>query len=222
MRTSSIRFLSLVYQCPSKCQAYCRDASVHWSSDVPISFSGIQILGSPIGDDDYMQTFCLSTAHSGADLCSKLPHLNDPQSSTLILRQCHSTRLNYLGRTVPPLLLEAARTHDQLTQYTFCSIIGKTIESFDFWEQCHLPIRSGGFGFTKREDISPAAFLSSWSNSSQQLPARFPGLNDYCSSLLDLTSTNPSIGYHLADSHQPICNSLSDDSVYDLYRLRTC
>ena len=69
--------------CPSKCQAYCRDASVHWSSDVPISFSGIQILGSPIGDDDYIQTFCLSIAHSGADLCSKLPHLNDPQSSTL-------------------------------------------------------------------------------------------------------------------------------------------
>ena len=81
-------------------------------------------------------------------------------------------------------LLEAARTHDQLTQYTFCSIIGTTTESFDFWEQCHLPIWSGGFGFTKLEDISPAAFLSSWSNSSQQLPARFPGLNDYCSSLI--------------------------------------
>ena len=54
------------------------------------------------------------------------------------------------------------------------------------------------------------------SNSSQQLPARFPGLNDYCSSLLDLTSTNPSIRYHLADSHQRICNSLSADSVYAL------
>ena len=152
--------------CPSKCQAYCRDASVHWSSDVPISFLAFKFWDLLLVTTITFRLSAYRLLIIGADLCSKLPHFNDPQSSTLFLRQCHSTRLNHLGRTIPPLLLEAARTHDQLTQYTFCSIIGTTTESFDFWEQCHLPIRSGGSGFTKLEDISPAPFLSSWSNSS--------------------------------------------------------
>ena len=135
-------------------------------------------------------------------MSNSLTHLNDPQSSTLILRQCHSTRLNHLGRTIPPsLLLKAARTQPTVSIHVLLNYRNNYSESFDFWEQCHLPIRSGGFGFIKLEDISPAAFLSSWSNSSQQLPTGFPGLNDYCSSLLDLASTNPSIRYHLAESH---------------------
>ena len=141
-----------------------------------------------------------------------------PLNATLILRLCHSTRLNHLGRTVElTLLLEAARIHDSLTHYTFCSIIGINGKSFNFWKQCCLPIRCGAFGFTKLEDISPAAFLSSWSYTFQQLPLRYPSMESYFLSLLSSALTNLSVGYHLHDSHQRLlCNLLEESDFSDL------
>ncbi|XP_062499045.1 uncharacterized protein LOC134176390 [Corticium candelabrum] len=201
--------------CPSKCQAYSRVIPASWPDDIPFTSSGITVLGSPIGDCDYVQNYCLSTALSGAELCNKLQSLNDPQSAMLILRQCHSTRLNHLGRTVQHTwLTEGARAHDDLTQRTFCSILGIMADPSLYWKQCCLSIKSGGFGLTMLEDISPAAFLAAWSNTFQQLPKRFLTFSSYSPSFLGKVLTNLPLGHQLTDSHKKLLSILESGCDY--------
>ena len=155
----------------------------NWPEHLPYSSSGIVVLGSPIGSDGYIMSHYQSVVESGWDLCDMLPLLDDPQCSTLMLRQCHLTRLNHRWRMVPPaILLEAAKAHDTGTHDTFWSIVGLNASCDDNWSQCCLPIK---LGFWKLEDISPTAFLAAWANSLRVLPARFTGMDAYIHSVYE-------------------------------------
>ena len=149
--------------CDRKCQAYSPSSQVGWPESISLTCSGMEILGTPIGDDDYITSQCLSFAESGRFLCGKLSELNDPQCALLLLRHCHNTRLNHLARTIPPSLLQSAAqfhdnlTCDNLTCETFCHALQLDVRDPRKWSQCCLPVRQGGFELCQLQQVTSAA-----------------------------------------------------------------
>ena len=61
----------------------------------------------------------------GHGLCQKLIEMDDPQSSSLLLRHCHVPQMNHLTRSVFPCDLQrGADIHDRITKDTFSAING--------------------------------------------------------------------------------------------------
>ena len=90
------------------------------SFPIPVSVCGTEILGIPVGREQFVTEKCVKVAESSQELCSKLADLNDPQCSSLILRHCHVPRLNHLARAIRPYRL--AVVHDN-TRATYVDII---------------------------------------------------------------------------------------------------
>ena len=75
-----------------------------------------KILGTLMGQLDYVQEACLEIVKSGQTLCEQLTSLNDHKSWMLLLRYCHVSCINHLAKTVlPSQLLSVAILHDQLS-----------------------------------------------------------------------------------------------------------
>ena len=79
--------------CDKKCEAHSAVAPKDWPDHLVFTSSGFEILGTPIGCDDYVSSTCEKIADSGHELCSKLALLDDPQGSYLLWKHCHLTRL---------------------------------------------------------------------------------------------------------------------------------
>ena len=81
------------------------------------------------------------------------------------------TRLNHLARTVPPSLFSsAAGIHDMLTHQAFCAITGLDSLSDSHWQQAILPVKYGGLGLRSAAEISNAAYIAGWAQSTSVLP----------------------------------------------------
>ena len=189
-----------------KCQIY-SPGSTEILAPFPRAVEGSVLLGTPIGRFDFVASQCIEFAKSGSLLCQEIVSLDDPQSSMLLLRHCHTTRMNHLTRTVPPSLLKPAATiHDSITHASFSHIIGVTNTSEAQWSQAILPIRKGGFGMTSVEKISPASFLAGWVHSSAILPKRFSYIWESSQSILDNLGAT---GQNLKDAKQHIDSLLA-------------
>ena len=106
--------------------------------------------------------------------------MNDPpQSDMLILRYCHTNRINHLARSVYSNLLKpASRFHDDLTKATFLQLVCCHDIGEQQWLQATLPIRNGGFGMSSMVSTCSIAFVSSWARSLAHLPQSFGDLTD--------------------------------------------
>ena len=80
------------------------------SQQLPCRSDGTIILGSPIGSEDFVSDSCSKLASRGKELCDKISALEDPQCALLLLRHCHATNLNHLGRTIPSEFLSSCIT----------------------------------------------------------------------------------------------------------------
>ena len=78
------------------------------SSSISVSRKGIDILGTPLGCQEYILCKCISAAESGWVFCSEIVELGDPQCAYLPLRYSHNTCLNHLAQSVPPTLFNPA------------------------------------------------------------------------------------------------------------------
>ena len=93
--------------------------------DIRVTSIGTQILGIPIGHQEYVSKVCLEVVKSGNNLCQQLPDLNEPQGAMIVLRHCHTTRLNHLSQGVCPTTLQSCATlHDQMTKQCFMALAG--------------------------------------------------------------------------------------------------
>ena len=158
-----------------KCEIFSRKTTfTSESQQLPCRSDGTIILGSPIGSDDFVSDSCLKLASKGKELCNKISALEDPQCALLLLRHCHATNLNHLGRTIlSELLSRAASLHDDMTKSTFMSSLILNHLSLAQWQQATLPIRLGGFGVPLPSSVVDASFLAGWSHTVQSLPDRF-------------------------------------------------
>ena len=196
-----------------KCEIFARRSA---SSDLqlPRRSDGTVILGSPIGNEAFVSEKCLLYASQGKELCDKITTLEDPQCALLLLRHCHATRLNHLGRTISSTALHsAASLHDDVSKSTFMSSLLLSHLSGDQWLQASLPIRLGGFGVPLLSPILDAAFLAGWSHTSQALPDSFP----FLSSVDDLpfvgSSVRCSLEFALRRFQESFCSSTSESSI---------
>ena len=70
-----------------KCELYCPSGEC-CNFPTSVAYDGTIILGTPIGNSDFIRSQCIDIAKSGYRLCSELVKLKDSQSSMLILRHC--------------------------------------------------------------------------------------------------------------------------------------
>ena len=118
------------------------------------------------------------------------------------------SKLNYLARLVSPSLFQStAETHDNMTQKTFCKILGVPSIVDERWKQATLPIKLGGSGMTSVDAIASSASLGGWMHTLSNLPTRFPHLTN---NVLLLLSTN-NISKILANIHQAVKSTGCDD-----------
>ena len=164
---------------PSKCQLYgpCDPTRFHCS--IPHqSALNFDILGAPIGDDDFCASFIEKRRLSACELLSLLPKLCDPQLSLGILKQCASfCKLAHLARCTPPtsavLELLANFDNDVLHCLEQCTELQLTPMAS---RQAQLSFRHGGFGLRSLFSHATAAFIASASIS---LSGAFPPTTEF-------------------------------------------
>ena len=100
--------------CDHKCELYHRQGDEGKFAPVPVFQQGIDVLGIPIGSDQFVSSRCIEIARSGSNLCTKLPELEDPQAAMLLLQHCHTPRLNYPASAVPPWVVWV-KMHSSMT-----------------------------------------------------------------------------------------------------------
>ena len=111
------------------------------------------------------------------------------------------SKLNYLARSVSPSLSQStAAINDNLTQRTFCKILGVPPIVEDRWKKATLPIKLGGFGMTSVDAIASSAFLGGWMHTLSNLPTRFP----YLTSNVSLLLSTDNISKISFDIHQAV------------------
>ena len=182
-----------------KCEIYCPphlQVSISSMSTIPVTSEGFKILGIPVGKTEFVSRSCSTIAEGGSELRKQLVDLDNVQGAMLLLRYCHTTRLNHLAQGVYPETLEpAAIIHDQQTKSTFTILLRFGNISDPSWVQATLPVRLGGIGLISLQKISPFAYLLGWAHSLQSFPDRFPDLRHQVSNLLASSHQEPSIGH---------------------------
>ena len=84
------------------------------AQELPATRQGLKVLGAPIGHPQYVQEFLRRKSEEQQVLFQRIPLVNDPQASWLLLWMCASTRANFWLRMVSPeLTLPFAELHDR-------------------------------------------------------------------------------------------------------------
>ena len=145
---------------------------------------GIQLLGSPIGSDVFMQEIVsqrISTIEE--TVISKLSQINNPQIQLCLLRSCLSLpKISYTQRTCNPSALSAIYDRFDDIQFTALEEILSCPLSSLSWRQATLPVSMGGLGLRSAPAHAAAAFLSSrvqTKSTVDEILMSFPHLNDF-------------------------------------------
>ena len=77
-----------IVMCDRKRKLYCTSGEC-CNFPTPVACDGTIILGTPLGNSDFIRSRCIDIAKSGDRLSSKLVKFNDSQSLMLILFRCH-------------------------------------------------------------------------------------------------------------------------------------
>ena len=83
------------------------NARVWKGSGLPTSEQGVCILGTPVGDPDFVQAFLRKVLEEHDVLLSRIPMVEDLQSAWVFFVHCAGGRANYMLRVVRP---EAVQT----------------------------------------------------------------------------------------------------------------
>ena len=198
-----------------KCKLYCPSADSGSTTIIPVAVHGIEVLGTPIGTSNYVESKCEAKAEDGNTLCSILRDLDEPQSALLLLKHCHVPKLNHFARTVVPThLSKAAVIHDNLTKSTFADIIGLEQIEDTKWKQATMKLKFGGFGLTLYQQLLPAAFVAAWVQSLKELPNRFSTFQDLRQKFLTPCSEVSSIGYSLQKAVECLPPRMNDGQCH--------
>ena len=89
--------------CDRKCELYCPSGEC-CNFPTPVACDRAIILGTPIGNSDFIPFPFIDIAKFGDCLCSELVKSNDSQSKLNVdLRHCCVPQLNYLARQIFPV-----------------------------------------------------------------------------------------------------------------------
>ena len=95
------------------------------SHEMPRAERGVKILGTPVGDPEYVKAMLSRKTEEHRVFLEHIPNVDDLQSAWLLLLFCASTRANYLIRNgQPELVVEFAQRHDARIWKRLCEITG--------------------------------------------------------------------------------------------------
>ena len=75
-----------------------------WTADRPPEHNGIKVLGTPIGQAQYVTKFSEERVANEKHLLTELVKLEDPQCAWLMLSMSAAARPNHMIRMLPPSL----------------------------------------------------------------------------------------------------------------------
>ena len=124
---------------------------------------GIQLLGSPIGTDEFMQEVVQERiSEIEQTIVSKLSSIENPQIQLCLLRSCLSLpKITYTLRTCKPAALASAYKRFDGIQFSALGEILSAPISPIAWRQATLPVSLGGLGLRSASSHASAAYLSS-------------------------------------------------------------
>ncbi len=168
-----------------------QDQDPIWKADLPPQDCGIKIVGTPIGNDAYIQAFGSNLVHREEQLPQYVPQLSRLHSSWLMLLYCAVPRINHLLRTLRPEQAHyAASMHAQRIITCLFQLLEINAGRFDagihriaftlVQRQSQFPIRLAGLGLRNSARTSLAAYWASWSDCLPSLHARFPHIIQLC------------------------------------------
>ena len=151
-------------------------------TDIKVKLDGINVLGAPIGSEQFISEFF---ALQYAELRSLLKRLEGASSDlgthatfTLLTKCISFSKMVFHARTVhPSLLIKHASNYDQLVRDCFLLLIPGLSEQQ--LAQSSLPIRSGGLGVRRLSDHLLPAFLSSAATAVRFLNKDLTSVSDY-------------------------------------------
>lgn len=124
---------------------------------------GFTLLGSPIGDDDFVAKYIREeVVDKNAQMYDYLTHITDPQVAYSLLRAtCGFPRMVHILRTVPPSqVLAACKTFDKDLQRAFHGSVHVAMTP-RAWQQAQLSVKRGGLGLRQTESFRSAAYIAS-------------------------------------------------------------
>ena len=129
-----------------------------------LSHEGIQVLGVPIGSEQYMTTHCRKILEDLDSKFTSIDNLGNVQIQHLLCRLCCIPTLTYLMRTVPPTtILPYAKLCDSFIKRFLEKVLSWPSLDDRSWAQAVLPVRYGGLGLQLPSRSVLPAWVGSWS-----------------------------------------------------------
>ena len=94
-----------------------------WCASKPAAENGVKILGTPLGQTDYVHGFIDQRIRTEKRLLAAIEEMEDPQCAWLMLLFSANPRANHMIRMLPPSLsVGYAEKHDKLIWQSLCTI----------------------------------------------------------------------------------------------------
>ena len=159
-----------------------RSARVWRGSEIPEDQQGMKILGTTLGNPEFVRRFLAQLSLKHRVLLQRIPLLDDVQSAWLLLAHCAATRANYSLRCVEPQDVEPfARAHDSDMRQCLSQILQVNLAEVDQATQgtVTVPLSSGGLGVRSAVRTSKAAYWASWADCLAMINERHPQVADF-------------------------------------------
>ena len=132
-----------------------------WTSDKTPAENGIKVLGTPIGQPAYVDSFATTRVETENRLLKQLVKLPDLQCAWIMLSMSAAPRSNHMVRMLPPSQARTyAQQHDIAMWSTLCDMLhAGTLQADELARDiATLPGRFGGLGLRSAERSSARAY----------------------------------------------------------------
>ena len=139
---------------------------LHSLSTLPRETDGLEILGAPIGSDEFVTAVAGSKIMKAVEFCKRVAAtVNDPQVSVALLSMCTGAcRVTHLMKTVPPpLIAPALNLLDGAMLIAFERSVGVSVPT-EKLDRVFLPLRMSGFGLRRSLHLCFPAYLTAKMN----------------------------------------------------------
>lgn len=142
--------------------------------DIQLEFSGTNVLGIPIGKEEFTNIELSKNLEKHQLSIKRLIKLEDAQVAFRILHSCMGLcSINYHIRCTPPQFSKKlANDYDELIMDTLSKIMGANFTKNQI-DQIQLPMKLGGLGLKCASKHKEAAFISSFNSSESFLTTKF-------------------------------------------------
>jgi len=164
---------------------------------LPVVHDGVRILGVPVGNSHFCESFAMSRLDELTDdfeTLERMPHL---QSQFVIAQRSLSHRVTHLLRTLhhagdPRCFAQCRAKYDDLMARVPRRVVGRVGLDARAVSLLGMPLKHGGIGLRSWDSVADCAFLASYINASYALPKLIPTLAGSFPDVRSLVRAGPS------------------------------